>query len=84
MSGRGLLSDKMTRQYSNSVANNEEHHSGEEEHYSGDDRLGQWIRRRCLDGALNRAPEDFYPKFWKVLEKVSFFSLLATRLKDII
>ncbi|CAH3142471.1 unnamed protein product, partial [Porites evermanni] len=69
MSGRGLLSDKMTLQYSNRVANNEEHHSGEEEHYSGDDRLGQWIRRRCLDGALNRAPEDFYPKFWKVLEK---------------
>ena len=84
MSGRGLLSDKMTRQYSNSVANNEEHHSGEEEHYSGDDRLGQWIRRRCLDGALNRAPEDFYPKFWKVLEKVSFFSLPATWLQDTI
>ena len=42
-----------------------------EDHHSGEDRLGQWIRRRCLDGALNRAPEDFYPKVWKVLEKVS-------------
>ena len=71
MSGRGLLPNKLSRQHSSRVTNDEEHYSGEEEHYSGDDRLGQWIRRRCLDGALNRAPEDFYPKFWKVLEKVS-------------
>lgn len=35
-----------------------------------EERLGQWIRRRCLDGALNRAPEDFYPKMWKVLDRV--------------
>lgn len=63
MSGRGLLPDKMGRQGSKVDMD-------EEEHYAGDNRLGQWIRRRCLDGALNRAPEDFYPKFWKVLEKV--------------
>lgn len=62
MSGRGLLPDKMGRQGSKVDMD-------EEEHYAGDNRLGQWIRRRCLDGALNRAPEDFYPKFWKVLEK---------------
>ena len=36
------------------------------------DRQGQWLRRRRLDGALNRVPEDFYTRVWKVLSKVSF------------
>lgn len=35
------------------------------------DRQGQWLRRRRLDGALNRAPRDFYPRVWCVLERVS-------------
>ena len=35
------------------------------------DRQGQWLRRRRLDGALNRVPRGFYPKVWSVLEKVS-------------
>ena len=65
MSGRGLLpspdQDKLGPQ---------KHKDDEDEDEDPQDRLGQWIRRRCLDGALNRAPEDFYPKFWKVLEKV--------------
>ena len=66
MSGRGLLSspDRNKQEYESAK------HDDEEDPHSGDDRLGQWIRRRCLDGALNRAPEDFYPKVWKVLEKV--------------
>ncbi|CAM6031556.1 unnamed protein product, partial [Sphagnum compactum] len=34
-----------------------------------DDRQGQWLRRRRLDGALNRVPRDFYPRVWTVLEK---------------
>ncbi|KAG0412106.1 hypothetical protein HPB47_010745 [Ixodes persulcatus] len=34
------------------------------------DRQGQWIRRRRLDGALNRVPMGFYPKVWKLLERV--------------
>ena len=38
------------------------------------DRQGQWLRRRRLDGALNRVPEDFYTRVWKVLSKVSFLS----------
>ncbi|XP_078369919.1 phosphorylase b kinase regulatory subunit alpha, liver isoform-like isoform X2 [Oculina patagonica] len=65
MSGRGLLPlhDRNKQEYESAK------HEEEEDPHSGDDRLGQWIRRRCLDGALNRAPEDFYPKFWKVLEK---------------
>ena len=65
MSGRGLLpspdQDKLGPQKDK---------DDEDEDEDPQDRLGQWIRRRCLDGALNRAPEDFYPKFWKVLEKV--------------
>lgn len=36
-----------------------------------DDKQGQWLRRRRLDGALNRVPSDFYPRVWTVLEKVS-------------
>ena len=66
MSGRGLLPDKEGREGAKVEVDEDEHHTG-------DDRLGQWIRRRCLDGALNRAPEDFYPKFWKVLDKVRAF-----------
>ncbi|XP_063707361.1 probable phosphorylase b kinase regulatory subunit alpha isoform X2 [Culicoides brevitarsis] len=34
-----------------------------------DDKQGQWLRRRRLDGALNRVPRDFYPRVWTVLEK---------------
>ncbi|XP_056637875.1 probable phosphorylase b kinase regulatory subunit alpha isoform X2 [Diorhabda carinulata] len=33
------------------------------------DRQGQWLRRRRLDGALNRVPTDFYSRVWSVLEK---------------
>ncbi|XP_066948048.1 probable phosphorylase b kinase regulatory subunit alpha isoform X12 [Macrobrachium rosenbergii] len=33
------------------------------------DRHGQWLRRRRLDGALNRVPRNFYPRIWKILEK---------------
>ncbi|XP_020618815.1 phosphorylase b kinase regulatory subunit alpha, liver isoform-like [Orbicella faveolata] len=65
MSGRGLLPSSDRNNQENQRAKEDD----EEDPHSGDDRLGQWIRRRCLDGALNRAPEDFYPKFWKVLEK---------------
>jgi hypothetical protein len=35
-------------------------------------KLGVWIRRRRVDGALNRIPVDFYPKLWKIFEKVKF------------
>ena len=36
-----------------------------------EDRQGQWLRRRRLDGSLNRVPVGFYPQVWKVLEKVT-------------
>lgn len=56
-----------------------------------DDRQGQWLRRRRLDGALNRVPRDFYSRVWLVLEKVCFiycqkfiilFNLLIDSVKD--
>ena len=34
------------------------------------DRQGQWLRRRRLDGALNRVPVGFYTEIWKVLGRV--------------
>lgn len=36
--------------------------------YSGEKR-GQWIRRRRIDGALNRVPHHFYSHIWRLLEK---------------
>uniref|UniRef100_A0A8C1A0G1 Phosphorylase b kinase regulatory subunit n=1 Tax=Castor canadensis TaxID=51338 RepID=A0A8C1A0G1_CASCN len=30
---------------------------------------GQWLRRRRLDGAINRVPVGFYQKVWKILQK---------------
>lgn len=39
------------------------------------DRQGQWLRRRRLDGALNRVPREFYPRVWTVLERVGLFGL---------
>lgn len=36
-----------------------------------DERQGQWLRRRRLDGAINRVPMGFYEKVWKLLQKVS-------------
>ena len=42
-----------------------------EQHYPEEHgKLGIWIRRRRVDGALNRIPVDFYPKLWKIFEKV--------------
>lgn len=39
-----------------------------------DSRHGQWLRRRRLDGALNRVPVGFYQKVWKILQKVGKIS----------
>ncbi|GFR67688.1 phosphorylase b kinase regulatory subunit alpha, liver isoform, partial [Elysia marginata] len=33
------------------------------------DRQGQWLRRRRLDGSLNRVPKEFYPLLWELLHK---------------
>ncbi|KAH0624722.1 hypothetical protein JD844_032461 [Phrynosoma platyrhinos] len=39
------------------------------------DRQGQWLRRRRLDGAINRVPVGFYPKVWKILQKCHGLSI---------
>lgn len=54
----------------------EEHDQHQHEEHQENERVGNWVRRRCLDGALNRVPEDFYRNVWKVLEKVSIIPLV--------
>lgn len=41
----------------------------------GDSRHGQWLRRRRLDGALNRVPVGFYQNVWKILQKCHGLSI---------
>lgn len=41
----------------------------EQQDSSEPDRQGQWIRRRRLDGALNRVPRGFYSRIWMLLER---------------
>ncbi|XP_078268451.1 phosphorylase b kinase regulatory subunit alpha, skeletal muscle isoform isoform X1 [Rhinoraja longicauda] len=38
-------------------------------------RHGQWLRRRRIDGALNRVPVGFYQRVWKVLQKCEGLSI---------
>ena len=45
----------------------EEEGSGSEESEEND-RHGIWIRRRRLDGGLNRVPLGFYSKVWMIVE----------------
>ena len=33
------------------------------------ERAGTWLRRRQLDGALNRMPANFYSRVWQVLDR---------------
>jgi phosphorylase kinase alpha/beta subunit len=49
----------------------EEAETEEEQQDEARKQQGQWIRRRRLDGALNRVPRNFYPRVWSVLERVS-------------
>ena len=46
----------------------EEDEDSSDESSLGDDNHGSWIRRRRLDGALNRVPLGFYAKIWNILE----------------
>ncbi|OWF44218.1 Phosphorylase b kinase regulatory subunit alpha, liver isoform [Mizuhopecten yessoensis] len=49
------------------VSLNQSVYDGAEEDNIMMDRQGQWIRRRRLDGALNRVPVGFYPRVWHFL-----------------
>merc|ERR1719427_1735701 len=42
--------------------------AGEETQFSGHKR-GLWLRRRRIDGAMNRVPQNFYTRIWHLLEK---------------
>uniref|UniRef100_T1JA87 Phosphorylase b kinase regulatory subunit n=1 Tax=Strigamia maritima TaxID=126957 RepID=T1JA87_STRMM len=39
------------------------------------EKQGNWIRRRKLDGSLNRVPNNFYPKSWSLLERCKGLSI---------
>ena len=49
-------------------AENEPDEEDSSDESSIDDTHGSWIRRRRLDGALNRVPLGFYIKIWNILE----------------
>ncbi|XP_071605373.1 phosphorylase b kinase regulatory subunit alpha, liver isoform isoform X2 [Heliangelus exortis] len=49
--------------------------SGSRGETSWGDRKGQWLRRRRLDGAINRVPVGFYEKVWKILQKCHGLSI---------
>ncbi|MEQ2282277.1 Phosphorylase b kinase regulatory subunit alpha [Ameca splendens] len=40
-----------------------------------EERQGQWLRRRRLDGAINRVPMGFYQRVWKILQKCHGLSM---------
>ncbi|KAM9319273.1 phosphorylase b kinase regulatory subunit alpha, liver isoform 2-T2 [Gastrophryne carolinensis] len=40
-----------------------------------EDHQGQWLRRRRLDGAINRVPMGFYQKVWNLLQKCHGLSI---------
>ncbi|XP_015219275.2 phosphorylase b kinase regulatory subunit alpha, liver isoform [Lepisosteus oculatus] len=44
-------------------------------HLHWEERQGQWLRRRRLDGAINRVPMGFYQKVWKILQKCHGLSI---------
>uniref|UniRef100_A0A3Q1M104 Phosphorylase b kinase regulatory subunit n=1 Tax=Bos taurus TaxID=9913 RepID=A0A3Q1M104_BOVIN len=45
------------------------------QHMGWGERQGQWLRRRRLDGAINRVPVGFYQKVWKILQKCHGLSI---------
>nr|XP_020016982.1 phosphorylase b kinase regulatory subunit alpha, liver isoform isoform X4 [Castor canadensis] len=44
-------------------------------HIGWGEQQGQWLRRRRLDGAINRVPVGFYQKVWKILQKCHGLSI---------
>lgn len=62
MSKRSQIGTLLSRPQA-ATADNDQQENGES------DRQGQWIRRRRLDGALNRVPRGFYSRIWMLLER---------------
>lgn len=44
-------------------------------HIGWGEQQGQWLRRRRLDGAINRVPVGFYQRVWKILQKCHGLSI---------
>jgi len=61
--------------YSSDYSSDEEESSDVKASDDNVHKSGQWMRRRCLDGALNRVPVDFYFKIWKILERCEGISI---------
>src|SRR5690554_2024437 len=36
---------------------------------------GRWLRRRKNDGSLNRVPDKFYPRVWRILSRSAGFRI---------
>jgi len=51
--------------------------SSDDEEGDGFGRAGCWLRRRRLDGALNRVPAGFYTRMWGVLEKCQGLTIMG-------
>ena len=73
-----LASDKVSARSNLDSFVGKESSAGEE--LVDSDRQGQWLRRRRIDGALNRVPRGFYPRVWQILDRVS--CLLSCDLYD--
>lgn len=72
---RRYLRDELKQGYSvknKPILLSSEETENEDSNDSDLDKHGQWIRRRRLDGSLNRVPIGFYSKVWMALEKVKF------------
>lgn len=71
----GIISLAHTKASKKSAVDNFVGKDTQDETGTESDRHGQWLRRRRLDGALNRVPRNFYPQIWRVLEKCQGLSV---------
>ncbi|XP_064413549.1 phosphorylase b kinase regulatory subunit alpha, liver isoform isoform X1 [Latimeria chalumnae] len=75
--GISRLKNEMKQRYSgpSSPAGTSSPSGSKGAHMGWDERQGQWLRRRRLDGAINRVPVGFYQKVWKLLQKCHGLSI---------
>lgn len=51
---------------------------------NSNDRFGLWLRRRFLDGTLNRVPINFYHSVWLILERFDGIKIGDTYISHVI
>jgi len=66
------LKDESKKQ---SLGSNSSLSEDDEDDDEDDSRMGSWVRRRLLDGSLNRVPPGFYTRMWTLLLKSQGISL---------